>query len=201
LLPAVDDSTAFISFEMITACEADCLKDSSILRRCPNPLFLGFDAGRKKRPQRHRCRRENRRCVWIAFAIEMQNKTFSEQGASLSIAPLAGICAALASTLAWHAACRARREHFGWKIEPVTFTPRSRSSWPYQLRAPFENQKLRIACDDKLRHDLRGIRKEITKRQYPFPPGESDDSHCDRFGPKPFRQQAAQYRSIASRPQ
>src|SRR5437867_11560728 len=42
-----DDSTSFISFEMITACEADCLKDFAYLQQCANPLFLGFDAGRK----------------------------------------------------------------------------------------------------------------------------------------------------------
>ena len=78
-----DDSTAFISFEMITACEADCLKDFAYLERSPNPLFLGFDAGRKKDLSVIDVGEKIGDVVWDRLRIEMQNKTFSEQESEL----------------------------------------------------------------------------------------------------------------------
>src|SRR5439155_15477769 len=33
-----DESTAFITFDMINSCETDCLKDFNYLLSCPNPL-------------------------------------------------------------------------------------------------------------------------------------------------------------------
>ena len=63
------------------------------------------------------------------------------------------------------------------------------------LRAAFEDRKLRIVRDDKLRADLRAMRKEVTPSGNIRLNGQADDSHCDRFWAKALRQHAARQRS------
>ncbi len=48
--------------------------------------------------------------------------------------------------------------------------------------------------DDKLRADLRGLKKEVTVAGNIRFVGESDDSHCDRTWAKALRQHAARNR-------
>src|SRR5206468_6613563 len=44
-----DERAAFLTYEMVVACEAEgCLRDFNYLRNCPNYLYLGMDMGRKK---------------------------------------------------------------------------------------------------------------------------------------------------------
>jgi phage FluMu gp28-like protein len=80
---------------------------------------------------------------------------------------------------------------FGWKVEPVTFTAPVKEELAFGLRANFEDRKLRIPVDEKLRGDLRGIKKETTMAGNIRFVGDSEDSHCDRFWAKALRQHAA----------
>jgi phage FluMu gp28-like protein len=77
----------------------------------------------------------------------------------------------------------------------VTFTAPVKEQLAYQLRADFQDQRLRIARDDDLRADLLAVQKEVTDSGNIRFVGESEDGHCDRFWAKALRQQAAQYRS------
>src|SRR5205085_2887691 len=43
-----DEASAFISYEMIVPCEADCMKDFGYLATCVNPLYLGVDFARTR---------------------------------------------------------------------------------------------------------------------------------------------------------
>src|SRR5947209_3455268 len=53
-----DEGSAFITFEMIHACEEDCLKDFKYLINTKNPLYIGMDTGRKKRSEERRVGKE-----------------------------------------------------------------------------------------------------------------------------------------------
>ncbi len=83
---------------------------------------------------------------------------------------------------------------FGWKVEPITFTAQVKEQLAFGLRADFEDRRLRIVRDDKLRDDLRGVKKETTLSGNIRFVGESQDSHCDRFWAKALRQHAARTR-------
>jgi phage FluMu gp28-like protein len=87
------------------------------------------------------------------------------------------------------------RERFGWKVEPITFSAPVKEELAFGLRSEFEAAKLRIPRDDKLRADLRGLRKEVTLSGNIRFGGESGDSHCDRFWAKALRQHAARSKS------
>lgn len=210
-IPA-DESSAFFSHDLISACEDPHLKPLSFEElhyslsaggegrgEVVRSLFLGLDVARK-----------NDLCVidlgekigdvlWDRCRIELQNKTFSEIEFELyrllKLPQLKRACID-ATGLGMQLAERAR-ETFGWKVEPVTFTAQTKEELAFGLRRDFEDRRLRIVRDDKLRSDLRGLRKEVTSSGNLRFAGESEDSHCDRTWAKALRQHAARYRIIA----
>jgi phage FluMu gp28-like protein len=83
------------------------------------------------------------------------------------------------------------RVDFGWKLEPISFTASIKEQLAFGLRTDLEERKVRLVCDDLLRADLRGIKKEVTPSGNIRFAGETLDSHCDRFWAKALRQYAA----------
>ena len=55
----------------------------------------------------------------------------------------------------------------------------------------FEDRRLRIVRDDKLRADLHSLKKQVTASGNIRFDGSADDSHCDRTWAKALRQHAA----------
>ena len=192
-----DESSAFISFEMINGCEAECLKDFNYLRDCPNPLFLGMDTGRKHDLTVIDVGEQIGDVVWDRLRLELAGKTFSEQEFELfrllALPQLRRACLD-ATGLGMQLAERAR-QRFGWKVEAVTFTAAIKEEMAYRLRGAFEDKTIRIQSDPKLRADLRGIKKEITSSGSLRFAGESEDSQCDRFWAKALRHHAVSRRS------
>ncbi len=188
-----DDSTAFISYEMIAAVESPgCMKDFAYLQASTNPWYLGMDVGRKQDLTVLDLGEQIGDVTWDRIRIELQNKTFSEQEYELYrlLACPQVKRACLDSTgLGMQLAERAKMK-YGWKVEPITFTAQMKEELAYPLRAAFEDKTLRIDRDAKLRADLRGIKKEVTASGNIRFAGESADSHCDRFWAKALRHHA-----------
>jgi len=68
---------------------------------------------------------------------------------------------------------------YPWKVQPVGFTPADKQPLAYGLHEDFKEARLRIPYDEKLRADLRGIKKEVTASERVRFVGETQDSHCD----------------------
>jgi phage FluMu gp28-like protein len=85
------------------------------------------------------------------------------------------------------------RRDFGWKVEPLDLTNPLKEELAFALRAEFEERRLRTVHDDKLRADLRSIKKLVTASGKSRFDGNCDDSHCDRFWALALRQRAARY--------
>ncbi len=187
-----DEAAAFISFEMLHCCEANCLRDYSYLFNSNYPIYLGMDTGRKKDLSVIDAGELIGDVMWDRLRLELHNKTFAEQEFELyrllALPKLQRACLD-ATGLGMQLAERAR-QRFGWKVEPITFTSAIKEEMAYRLRAAFEDKTIRIASDAALRADLRGIRKEITSSGNIRFGGESEDSHCDRFWAKALRQHA-----------
>lgn len=188
-----DESAAFISYEMINAVEEpNCLKDFNWLLDCKNPLYLGGDIARKKDLCVFDVGEKIGDVTWDRFRVELQGKTFSEieyELHRLLTLPQVKRACLDATGMGMQLAERAK-ERFGWKVEAITFTAPVKEELAFGLRADFEDRKLRIAREDKLRADLRGIKKEVTAAGNIRFVGESEDSHCDRFWAKALRQHA-----------
>ena len=193
-----DQASSFLGYGMVTACESDdCLKDFAYLQTCRNPLYLGLDIGRKKDLTIIDVGEKVGDVVWDRMRIEMRNASFAEQENELyrflRLRQVQRAC--IDSTGIGMQLAERAHQHCGWKVEPVTFTAPVKEQLAYQLRADFQDQRLRIARDDDLRADLLAVQKEVTDSGNIRFVGESEDGHCDRFWAKALRQQAAQYRS------
>ena len=237
-----DEASAFISYEMIAACEeaglrlmsfgeleeylrgglqdygttglpdhrtTDCGLQTtdhatrttqhvfplSPVTRHPS-LFLGVDVARKHDLCVFDLGEKIGDVVWDRLRLELRGKTFSEIEAELyrllRLPRLKRACID-ATGLGLQLAERAEAK-FGWKVEPITFTAAIKEELAFGLRRDFEERRVRIPADERLRSDLRGVIKEVTLSGNIRFVGEGPDSHCDRFWAKALRQQAARYR-------
>ncbi len=156
-------------------------------------LFLGMDVARKRNLCVIDVGEKIGDVVWDRLRIELHDKPFSEIKANLypllRLPQLHRACidaSGLGTQLAEEA-----KDCFGWKVEPITFTAPLKEELAFGLRRDFEDCRLRLVRDDKLRADLRGLKKLVTPSGNIRFAGEADDSHCDRTWAKALRQYAA----------
>ena len=198
-----DESRAFVTYDMITACADPELKlfafEQLAAHLAANPkaeLFLGVDVARKHDLCVLDLGERLGDVVWDRMRIELRGCTFGEIEAELyrllKLKQLKRACidqTGLGAQLAERAVDR-----FPWCAEGVTFTGAMKEELAFGLRLDFEDRRLRICDDEELRWDLRSMRKEITTSGNIRFAGESNDSHCDRFWAKALRQHAARHR-------
>jgi phage FluMu gp28-like protein len=191
---AANEAAAFIPYDLINACtESDCLKDFAYLERCAHPLYLGLDVARKKDLCVLDVGERIGDVVWDRLRIELLDRPFGEIEHELyrllKLRQVKRVCVdatGLGAQLAERAA-----EKFGGKVEPIVFTARVKEELAIRFKVELEKRQVRLADDDKLRADLRAIRKEVSLSGNSRYGGESEGSHCDRFWAKALRQYAA----------
>lgn len=182
-----DESQAFITYEMIVACEDDSArKDFAYLQNCQNPLYIGFDVARTKHLSVIDVEEKVGDVFWERMRVEFTGKSFAEQklelGKFLKL-PRVRRCCIDATGLGMQLAEESVRE-YGSRCEAVRFSAPVKEELAFPLRAAHEDRRLRYAKDEKLRADLRGIKKETTASGNIRFVGDSEDSHCDRFWAK-----------------
>lgn len=179
-----DESSAFISYDMLDACSYAPNEDWETRLDPAGEYFIGMDIGRVHDLtvifviQRVGERRYTRRI------IEMQGQTFAEQAAALGryavLPQVRRICvdsSGIGRQLAEEAAAR-----WGGKVECVTFTQTSKEDMAVRLRRCMEDAALRIPRTKELFADFRAIRKETTVSGNVRYVGErNDNGHADRF--------------------
>jgi phage FluMu gp28-like protein len=188
-IPA-DESTAFISYEMIRACQDDTARVPNLVAHikanAKSDFFLGFDVARSQHLSVIDCEEKVGDVIWERGRMEMRGKTFAEQETVLSELlnlPNVRRCCIDATGLGKQIAER-MQERFGYRVEPVNFTAQIKSDLAWHLRRAHEDIKLRYNRDELLVNDLRGIKKSTTSAGNERFEGETGDSHCDRFWAK-----------------
>jgi phage FluMu gp28-like protein len=211
-----DENSAFITWEMITACETpNCLRPFNYLTNLTHlthseshaltdsrSFFVGVDVARKHHLTVIDVGEKIGDTLWDRLRIELHDKKFSEIEEELHrILRLPSVkrCCIDATGIGMQLAERAK-ERFRSKVEPITFTTAMKEELAFALRRAFEDRRLRIDPNPKLRADLRAIKKVVTSagnirfladeevgRGVPAEPC----SHCDRFWAKALRQHAA----------
>jgi phage FluMu gp28-like protein len=189
-----NEAAAFISYDLLNACtEPGCLIPVDRLAQCSHPLFLGVDVARKKDLCVLDVGERIGDVVWDRVRIELFNRPFAEIEEELyrllRLRQVNRACidaTGLGAQLAERAA-----ERFGYKVEPILFTPRVKEELAVRFKVELEKRQVRLADEEALRADLRAIRKEVTLTGQTRYAGESEGSHCDRFWAKALRQYAA----------
>jgi phage FluMu gp28-like protein len=200
-----DENSAFFSYDLITSCEEpglNLMTMPQLWEYCrKNPactLYLGMDVARKKDLCVIDVGEKVGDVTWDRLRLEFQNRRFAEieddLHALLKLPQLKRACID-SSPIGTQMHERAK-ERFGWKVEGLNFSAPVKAELAYGLRAAFEDRKLRIVSDDKLRADLRALRKEVTSAGNIRFDGDADDSHCDRTWALALRQHAVKARSV-----
>lgn len=185
-----DEASAFISYDMITAAEDDSARRTFEYLEGLDPrtaqLYLGMDVARRVDLTVIDVEEKVGDVFWERLRVELKGCTFAQQEWELyrllALPALKRGCidaTGMGSQLAERAV-----ERFGWKVEAVHFTAQVKEDLAFPLRAAHEDRRIRYARDEKLRADLRGIKKTTTSAGNIRFEGEAGDSHCDRFWAK-----------------
>jgi phage FluMu gp28-like protein len=203
-----DDAGAFLSYDLIARCEysANQLNQFKIVREgktigtfdlfkdAKNPLYVGVDVGRVRDLTVIWVDEKIGDTNWTRLIIEMQNKTFDEQEASLYEVlghPLMRRACIDNTGLGRQFAERAQTKFGQFKVEPVTFTGAVKEELAYPVRSGFEDRTERIPSDPLIRTDLRAIKKETTlSGNIRFTADAGPGGHADRFWAKALSKHA-----------
>lgn len=180
-IPA-DDATAFLDYEMITACEYGPLEKWEGLT---GKLYVGVDVGRV----------HDLTVIWVLEkvndtfftrkVIELKNTRFAEQEEILyKILELPNMvrCCIDNTGLGRQFGERAQERFGSYKVEPITFTMASKEEMAYPLRSVFEDGRIRIPEHKNIRADLRAIKKIQTSGDHVrFAADRGANGHSDRF--------------------
>lgn len=176
-----DDDTAFLEYDLIAA--AEYAGGTDWQARGNGRLFAGVDIGRKHDLTVLWVLEELGDALYTRHIETMQNMTKGQQERILW--PWFAICDrtcidATGLGIGW---ADDAQDQFGeYRIEAVTFTPRVKEELAYPVRSAFEDRRLRIPYDPKIRADLRAVTKQTTAAgNIRFTAERSKDGHADRF--------------------
>lgn len=184
-----DDAAAFLTYDMIAACEYQATEPweyaMAELDDCKNPLYAGLDIGRD----------HDLTSLWIVekfggmyftrHRMDLKNMTFSDQEAAIypffALPQVRRVCIDQTG-LGRQFAERAMQRFGSGRIEPVTFTGPVKEELAFPVRAAFEDKAIRIPNDPLIRADLRAIKKETTAAgNIRFTADRGKNGHADRF--------------------
>ena len=182
---AVDSASAFLTYDLIAACEMDdVLAD---LEDVTGDLFVGVDIGRKKDLTVLWVLEKLGRVKYTRKVIVMERTPFAIQRqtlfAVLSHKKLRRACID-ATGLGMQLAEEAQEEFGKYRVEAVTFSSKVKEQMAYGLRTEFEDRGIVIPADYAIREDLHSVKKITTTAgniRFDVASSERTDSHADRF--------------------
>ena len=180
-----DDSTAFLPFEHITACEYKSDEQwATDLLNAKHYIFIGVDIGRV----------HDLTAIWVLEVINqmyytrrvitLENQPFEMQEKilyDLLRFPRVYKCLIDQTGIGMQFTERAKRK-FGQKVDGVHFTGQMKEEMAYPVRVAFESRTLRIPPDNQIRADLRSGRKETSgSGNIRIGAERTRNGHADRF--------------------
>ena len=181
---AIDEASAFLTYELIHTCELDDLYRD--LSEVTGDLFVGMDIGRKK----------DLSVIWILELLgnvkytrvikEMDRTPFHIQEEVLSnILKHRNLrrCCIDSTGLGMQLAETAQKKFGQYRVEAITFTNKVKEELAYNLRTNFEDKTVYIPSEHDIREDLHSVRRiTTTAGNIRFDVEKSEASgHADRF--------------------
>lgn len=182
-----DDDAAFLEYDLIASCEYGAGENwqytHDLLATAKGQLFAGLDIGRKK----------DLTVLWVfellgdvlytRMIIELKAMSKPDQEAILwpIMALMQRTCIDQTGLgIGW---CDDAIRKFGeYRVEGVTFTPRTKEALAYPVRGRMQDKKIRIPYKPEIRADLRAVSKVTTEAgNIRFTAERSENGHADRF--------------------
>jgi len=179
-----DDAGAFLTYDMIAACE---YRPGVVweLTGAEKELYLGMDVGRTSDLSVFWAIERVMGQFFTKHLVTLQNKTFSEQEAVLYALldnPAVRRACIDSTGLGMQLAERAQEKFGTYRVEGVRFSAQVKEELAYPVRAAFEDKAVKIPKDDQIRADLRGIKKVTTAAgNIRFEADRGANGHSDRF--------------------
>ena len=180
---AVDETSAFLPYDLITSCELDDILKS--LSEIQHDFYVGVDVGRKK----------DLTVIWVLEKIE--NIKYTRKVIELAQMPFCKQEEILHEILSHKFFRRNCQDNTGigmqmaenaqykfgkFRVEGITFTNKVKEELAYNLRTEFENKTVFIPKRHEIREDLHSIRRLTTSAgNIRFDADRSDNGHADRF--------------------
>jgi len=182
---AVDSATAFLTYDLISSCEADDLLLD--IEETTGDLFVGMDIGRKK----------DLSVIWLleklgrvkyTRRVEILEKTpFAVQRnvlfPILAHRNMRRACID-ATGIGMQMAEEAQDKYGKYRVEAVTFTAKLKEELAYAMRTSFEDKDIAVPAEFAIREDLHSVKKITTAAgniRFDVAAAERTDSHADRF--------------------
>lgn len=178
----VDEAASLITYEMISACEADCIWSDGPERGAE--LYLGMDVGRKRDLSVIILAERVGDVFWVKRLEELSRTPFNEQREVLfEHLPHVRRACIDATGLGMQLAEEAQQRFGTHRVELVTFTRAVKEELAVTMLRAFQDRKVRIPSNRQLREDLHGVRKYVTASGNVRYDAERTESlgHADRF--------------------
>ena len=182
----IDEASAFLTLEMIMACERQPLQILQPPEKVKGDIYIGYDVARKKHLSVIYAAELCGEALITRHIYTLKNTSFSAQRELLfSLLKLPNVrrCCIDASGLGMNLSEDAQARFGNYKVEGVGFTGPVKEELATDLRIRFEDRSLLIPADEDLRRDLHSIRRVTTTAgnvRYDVSQTETD-GHADRF--------------------
>ncbi len=184
---AVDEASAFLTYEMITNCEDETNNILMPLEEIQGDIFVGVDIGRKR----------DLTVIWVIEKLGRVKytrmvKVLEKTQFHIQREVLFEIlrhnkmrrCCIDSTGLGMQLAEEAQIAFGRYRVEAVTFTAKVKEELAFHLRTQFEDRTIYIPSDYVIREDLHSVRKVTTTAgniRFDVLSSERLDSHADRF--------------------
>ncbi len=186
LVEFLDETTAYLTYEMIQACEReDISKELPEDFKAEGRLYLGIDVGRRRDLTVMWLWELLGDVLWTRAVVELQKVPFKQQeqiaGELIGMENFARCCID-ETGLGMQMAENLQGKFGSYKVEKVTFTSPVKQELAGGLRIKVEDQLVRIPVDNKIRNDWHRVKKIITAAgNIRFDSDSSKEGHSDRF--------------------
>jgi len=181
---AVDETSAFLPYELIIPCEADDLLQS--LENIKGCLYVGMDIGRDHDLSVIWVLEKLGKVVYTRLVKPLPNMLYQKQEEELYKIlnhPKFRRCCLDATGLGNQFAERASLEFGKYRVEGLKFTNPLKGDLAYGLRTHFENRTVYIPSKPEIREDLHSIQRTTTSSGHTRFDAERSalTGHADRF--------------------
>jgi phage FluMu gp28-like protein len=184
----LDEASAYITYDMITACENDAADmDLHLTERPMGEFYLGVDIGRKKDLTVFWLWEKLGDVFWTRMVRVLLNTSFRVQQDFLfhlmdgGFGPHVRRACVDATGIGAQMAEEAR-DNFGSRVEPVVFTGAVKEDLAVTMRRKFEDRRVRIPADRDIREDIHAVKKISTPAgNIRFDAERTELGHADRF--------------------
>ncbi len=181
----LDETTAFLTYEMISECEDDrcLLQDPAFPPR--GSYFIGMDIGRKRDLTVITVVEDVAGILPVREMMILHKAPFrvQEEAFFSAISRYQAIRTEIDATGIGAMLAERAEETFGrHRVEGVQFTAPAKEELATNLRVKFEDKMIRIPIDRDLREDLHSVKKVVTASGHiRFDAERSEIGHADRF--------------------